>query len=31
MIKMILEISILLFLGNETRHDLDAGGRGLKV
>lgn len=31
MIKMILEISILLLLGNETRHNLDAGGRRLKV
>lgn len=28
MIKMILEIYIVLFLGNETRHGL---GRGLKV
>lgn len=28
---MILEISILLLLGDETRHDLDAGGHGLKV
>lgn len=31
MIKMILEIYIVLLLGNETRHGLDAGGRGLKV
>lgn len=31
MIKMILEISILLLLGNETRHNLDAGCRRLKV
>lgn len=31
MSKMILEISILLLLGDETRHDLDAGGHGLKV
>lgn len=28
---MILEIYILLLHGNESRHDLDVGGRGLNV